>query len=109
MKKIWSTYSYTILLLSISCIAALVLNLKAADDIKEDTYLKITVESGDTLWELANIYAPDSNMSTNQFIEWVYEQNAISDNLLHPGDELILPIKNLTINTKTELASAIGE
>jgi LysM repeat protein len=107
MKKIWSTYSYTIILLAISCFAALVLNVKA--DLKEDNYLRVTVESGDTLWELANVYATDSNMSTKQFIDWVNEQNAINDNLLHPGDELIVPIKNITINANTELASAIGE
>lgn len=107
MKKIWSTHSYTILLLAVSCLAALVLSLKT--DIKEDNYLKITVESGDTLWEIANVYAPDSNLSKKQFIEWVNKQNAIEDNLLHPGDELIIPIKNITINSNTELASAIGD
>lgn len=107
MKKLWSTYSYTILLMVISCISALFLGFTS--DINEEDYLKITINSGDTLWEMADQYSIDSNLSKKQFVNWVVSHNKIEEKQLYPGVELVIPVKNQTYEKGTELASAIGE
>lgn len=107
MKKLWSTYSYSILLLVVSCISALFLGLKS--DVSDEEYIKVTVSSGDTIWNLAYQYADDSDLSEKQFVNWVMKHNELSANDLYPGEKIILPVKNQTYDTKTELASAIGE
>ncbi|WP_442599632.1 cell division suppressor protein YneA [Neobacillus sp. D3-1R] len=107
MKKLWSTYSYTILLLVVSCISALFLRL--ATDINEEDYIKIKVNSGDTLWEMADQYTMDSKLSKEQFINWVVSHNKLVDKQLYPGAEIILPVKNNSLGEGTELASAVGE
>lgn len=105
MKKLWSTYSYSILLIVVSCISALFLNLRS--DVSEEEYIKVTVSSGDTIWNLANQYADDSHLSDKQFVNWVITHNELGKKDLYPGEEIILPVKNQTFETKTELASAI--
>jgi cell division protein YceG involved in septum cleavage len=104
MKKIWSSYSYTILLLMICCFSALVLSLLSES--KEENYIKITVSSGDTLWDLAEQYTDNSSLSKKQFINWVISHNGMNDKQLIIGDELILPIKEELNDTTTVLASA---
>jgi cell division protein YceG involved in septum cleavage len=103
MKKLWVTHSYTILLIFVSCLSALFLRIQS--DVKEEEYIKVTVKSGDTVWEYAELYSNESHLSKKQFVNWVLTQNELSEKHLYPGDELILPIKTIT----TELASALGE
>ncbi|HYK72991.1 MAG TPA: LysM peptidoglycan-binding domain-containing protein [Pseudoneobacillus sp.] len=107
MKKLWSTYSYTILLMIISCISAIFLGFTS--DKNEQDYLKITINAGDTIWEMADQYSMDSNMSKKQFVNWVVSHNNIEEKHLYPGAELVLPIKDHSYENGTELASAIGD
>lgn len=107
MKKLWVTHSYTILLILVSCISTLFLSLQSG--IKEEEYLKVIVKSGDTVWEYAEQYSKDSQMSKKQFVKWVLVQNELSEKHLYPGEELILPIKSTSNEANTVLASAIGE
>jgi cell division protein YceG involved in septum cleavage len=107
MKKLWATHSYTILLILVCCLSTLFLSLQT--DIKEDEYLKVIVKSGDTVWEYAEQYSNDSHLSKKQFVNWVLIQNELSEKQLYPGEELILPIKGISKETNTELASAMGE
>jgi cell division protein YceG involved in septum cleavage len=107
MKKLWATHTYTILLILVCCLSTLFLSLQS--DIKEEEYVKIIVKSGDTVWEYAEQYSNDSQMSKKQFVKWVLTQNELSEKQMYPGEELILPIKNTFIESETELASAIGE
>lgn len=107
MKKLWATHSYTILLILVSCLSTLFLSFQS--DIKEEEYVKVIVKSGDTVWEYAEQYSNDSHLSKKQFVNWVLTQNELSGKQLFPGEELILPIKSISKETNTELASAIGE
>jgi cell division protein YceG involved in septum cleavage len=107
MKKLWATHSYTILLILVSCFSTLFLSLQS--DIKEEEYIKVTVKSGDTIWEYAEQYSNDSQLSKKQFVKWVLTQNELSEKQLYPGEELILPIKSTSKKGNTVLASAIGE
>jgi cell division protein YceG involved in septum cleavage len=107
MKKLLTANSYTLLLILVSCLSALFIYLSSNSN--EDDYIKVTVTAGDTIWEIADQYTNDSFLTKKQFINWVLTQNEINEKQIYPGDQLILPVKNSTINMNTELASAIGE
>lgn len=54
----------------------------------------ISVDSGDTLWELAAEYKKD-NMDTREAVHVLIKRNGLSSSSLHTGQELILPAKML--------------
>lgn len=95
MKKIWQNNSYTILLIATSLILTLIVasGLNLEDD---DKYTKITVQSGESLWEMAEDYSKDHNLTKTEFIAWVEKKNGISDGKIYVGDELILPVSPTT-------------
>lgn len=99
MKKILSQYSFVILFVILSLVMALVLSSKSQPTIN-DEYLSITIEKGDSLWELATTYEHD--LSAKQFINWVKKENKINDEIV-VGESIIIPIK------KEDILVASGE
>lgn len=91
MKQIWNRYSYGILLVCLSCLLAFIAAEKSATPI-DDNYVTITVENGDSLWELAKIYEEEHGLSSKQFINWVKKTNEIG-NQIYVGDEIVIPVK----------------
>lgn len=91
MKKIWKSHSYTIILVTISLVATIFIkfNLQSTDQ-----YMTITVQDGESLWEISQKYEKQHNLSKKQFIEWVEENNGISRDYIIAGKELIVPITN---------------
>jgi hypothetical protein len=90
MKKIWMNNSYTILLIATSLILSLVLASGLKSD--EEKYITITVESGASLWEMAEDFSDNHNLSKNEFVAWVERKNGISNGKIFVGEELILPV-----------------
>lgn len=62
-------------------------------EISPDKYMTITVQTGDTVWELAEQYAGLHTMSAYDFVKWVEEVNGIYEGRIFPGDNLLLPIE----------------
>ena len=54
----------------------------------------ISVDSGDTLWEVAAEYKKD-RMDTRDAVHLLMKRNGLSTSTLHTGQELILPAKIL--------------
>lgn len=54
-------------------------------------YTSIQVESGDTLWKLAEEYTASSSMSREDFIEEVSYLNGLSDGDIHRGEYIVIP------------------
>ncbi len=54
-------------------------------------YTSIAVESGDTLWSLADDYLVDGLMDRSAFIAEVSELNHLSDERIHSGAYLVVP------------------
>lgn len=90
MKKIWRNNSYTILLIATSLILSLV--LASGLKFNDEKYITVTVESGASLWEMAEDFSDDHNLSKNEFVAWVERKNGISDGKIYVGDELLLPV-----------------
>lgn len=99
MRKIWSQYSFAILLICLSLVIALVLASKSQSTINDD-FLSVTIEEGDSLWELAIMYEHD--LTPKQFINWVKKTNRI-DEEIRVGDSIIIPVK------KEEILVASGK
>ncbi|MEH7126463.1 LysM peptidoglycan-binding domain-containing protein [Bacillus sp. JJ1532] len=106
MKKLWNQYSYAIILFVLSFFTAFILinQLGESENIK---YIKITVNDGDTLWQIAEEFSMDHELTAIEFISWVERNNGISGERIFPGDELVIPVlKDYSSEVHTELASS---
>ncbi|MGV2910714.1 cell division suppressor protein YneA [Bacillus safensis] len=56
-------------------------------------YVKIEVQSGDTLWGLADQVNDSKSIDKNAFIDWVTEHNDLASTEIQPGDILVIPVK----------------
>ena len=54
-------------------------------------YASIRIESGDTLWNIADEYAEGFNISKADYIAEICEINGISENNIHAGDYIVVP------------------
>ncbi|WP_404331565.1 cell division suppressor protein YneA [Mesobacillus maritimus] len=98
MKKIWRNNSYTILLIATSLILSLV--LASGLKLDDEKYITVTVESGASLWEMAEDFSENHNLSKNEFVAWVERKNGISDGKIYVGDELLLPVTPASSDAK---------
>ncbi len=53
-------------------------------------YTSIKVESGDTLWTIADHYMTGCDMDKQSYIEEVCQLNGLTDGQIHSGDYLIV-------------------
>lgn len=54
-------------------------------------YVSVRVESGDTLWTIADEYVDGFNISKEDYILEVCSINEISQNDIHAGDYIVVP------------------
>ena len=54
-------------------------------------YVSICVESGDTLWTIADEYIDGFNLEKSDYIAEVCQINGISEDNIHAGDYIIVP------------------
>lgn len=90
MKKLWEKYSYVIILIAISY-AAIFTVIHKLD--KSDEFINVTVQQGDSLWEIAEEFSNSHSMTNSEFISWVKEQNGIEGDAIHPGESLVIPVE----------------
>lgn len=82
------------IILFISLIIILGSTMHAFANSKDNTpvnkyYTSIKVESGDTLWSIANKYTEGTNIKTTDYIEEITELNNLGDSI-HAGDYLVV-------------------
>ena len=54
-------------------------------------YVSIRVESGDTLWTIADEYIDGFNIDKDDYIKEICKINEISKNDIHAGDYIVVP------------------
>ena len=90
MFILWRKYSYAIIFIVISFFSGVYLILHIEPEaaaIKQH----IVVEEGDSLLSLANQYSEESQMTIEEFIEWVQRENQLFSDQIVAGDDLIIP------------------
>ena len=92
IKKLWTKYSYTIILLVCTMIACFIIVFNTGEPNKKE-YVSVTIEKGETVWEISNEYAGLYTMSKKQFISWVEEHNNITASNVTVGKELLIPVR----------------
>ena len=97
MKKLWNSYSYTIIFI-IGVFTLLSALLVTNIDKPEDDYQHITVKKGDTVWDMAEQF-DGSGMTQTEFVSWVQEHNGLHINQLKEGQTIVIPVKNTVENT----------
>ncbi|OCA89293.1 hypothetical protein A8F94_23910 [Bacillus sp. FJAT-27225] len=105
MKKLWSNYSYVIIILALSCIIAFTANLlnKTEDQGK---YITITIEEGDSLWGIAGDLSNTHSMDRAEIMNWLMKYNSLDGETIIAGEKMIVPVKKIEQGFGTELASA---
>jgi hypothetical protein len=103
MQKLWNKYSFAIILVVLSILASIILVVANGDSV-EDKYMSVTINEGETLWDLCKDYADKHSLSESEFVSWVVETNDINGNVLLVGDEIYIPVE-LNDSSVTELAS----
>ena len=104
MRKLWQQYSFILIFFAISCSSVLVLGSTLN---KSEDYIKVTVKDGESVWKLAEKFADNHSLSPNEFVKWVEKENGISGGVIHPGDQLVIPVtvQNDSQNELTAFAS----
>jgi flagellar basal body-associated protein FliL len=103
MKTLWNQYSYAIILVVLSILASIILVISNGKSV-EEKYMSVTINEGETLWDLCKEYADKHALSEAEFVSWVEEINNINGNVLSVGEEIYIPVE-LNDSTVTEFAS----
>ena len=93
-RSVKRRYRYRMLYLMLPCICVLLIAFSSfadAHNTREKYYTSVMVESGDTLWTLADKYGSVEYRDYNAYINEVKEMNHISSDDIHAGSYLVLP------------------
>lgn len=63
----------------------------------EKEYVEVEVQPGDSIWSIASEWSSKGEYQTTAMVNWIVENNYIWDNVIHPGDTLIIPVEKKEI------------
>lgn len=102
MSAIWKKHSFGIIFVILSIMMGLYLIFSVSN---EDTYIKITVKNGDSLWSISEQHAERFGLGTAELVTLLEKENLIKGSKINSGDELIIPGSYLKVKDRvTELA-----
>ena len=107
MRKLWKQYSYAMILIGLSCLSAVIISIQF-HSFDRDKYVKVTIAEGDSLWQIASVYAEENSLTNDEFVSWVKKHNSIHGDQIFPGEEILIPVSKQAPVTN-ELASAATE
>ena len=94
MSKSREGISFYILFFILLIGLALVVTTILGGDNYKDEFVTVTINKGDTLWEINETSKEYHRYTFVEFVEWIEEVNNINTDQLKPGDQIIVPIKN---------------
>lgn len=72
-----------------------IINVKASSQLKDKVsykyYTSVTVEAGETLWDIAQVYVSDDQASVQKYIDEVKQINHLVNDKIYAGENLIVP------------------
>ena len=67
--------------------------IKASEVSRQQIYLSVRIEKGDSLWSIARQYYDSPDGSLNAYIEKLSQLNGLKkDAMLHTGQYLLIPV-----------------
>jgi hypothetical protein len=87
MIKLIKDYSYLIVFVCVLFLVFFTMNTVFAED-EEYQVLSVTVEGGDTLWEIASVYHQQVDMSIQDYIYKLRTLNGLDSVIIHPGQTI---------------------
>ena len=55
---------------------------------RDRLYKSVRIESGDTLWTIANRYREDSSLSSEEYVDQLRQMNRLTEDTIHAGQYL---------------------
>lgn len=92
--RVFITLACIITLVLFLSVSLFIIKAKASSQeeaLKYKYYTSITIESGETLWDIANEYASDDFRSITAYVNEVKHINHINDSRIYAGERLIIP------------------
>jgi len=89
-SKIRFTLFITIMLVIMISAIGTVIGTNTVDSLTKNTFTEIQVQSGDTLWDLANEFGPDDK-DIRKVVYEICKLNNISADGIFPGQKLLIP------------------
>jgi|GEM_PF-5187719 len=63
------------------------------NQLAEKEYVEVEVQPGDSIWSIANQWSVEGGYTTAAMVNWIIENNFKWDEVIHPGETLIIPIE----------------
>ena len=89
-KKRFSVFVFLVVFMLTAATGA-VAGSESTAAMSDPVYAEIQIESGDTLWDLANKYGPE-NVDTREIIHTICRINEISPDEIQPGQTILIPV-----------------
>lgn len=83
-----------LIIAAICSINFFIINAKASSEEEVITYkyyTSITIQSGETLWDIATVYRSDDISSVQKYIDEVKSINHLKNDKIYAGEHLIIP------------------
>lgn len=92
MKKILFLLFLVVLLGSGFCGTTLMNTMAEEPAVPEmvSYYKSIEIEKGDTLWEIAEEYAPQADMTVTEYVRQLKQMNHLGEDTIHAGCHLVV-------------------
>jgi hypothetical protein len=84
-------YSFILVSISILFLCLLILN---NEDVQSQSIIKydmVTVQGGDTIWDIAKLYNKDKNKVLRQFVYEIKKENKIYGDFIEPNQKIAVP------------------
>lgn len=81
------------ILLYIACFTGYVHASFKNSELKVDTYELVKVKQGDTLWNIADQYNEQFDVSLIKMLDIIFEYNQLTSSTIQPGQTLKIPIR----------------
>lgn len=91
VNKVRFITSIIILSLIFIVLSSVITQTFISKGLEKQKFVTVTVNSGDTLWELGKAYKPESE-DVRYFIYKIKKTNDIASNYIYPGQELKIPV-----------------
>lgn len=70
-----------------------------------EKFHQVKIEEGDSLWSIADRFYEKTDISKQEFVNWVQEKNDLRTSIIKPGDLVFVPIEKENVYQIEQIAS----